>query len=90
MSVYDTLTPAQRSLRARMASHASWANTTDPGARSRAGRDAAFRQFEDQVDPDRTLPADERLRRAKSAQRARMSQLAYQREAAKRAAREGK
>lgn len=90
MSVYDTLSPAQRSLRARMASHASWANTADPEARSRPGRDAAFKRFEDQVDPDGTLPPDERFRRAKSAQSAHMAQLAFRREAAKRAAKKAK
>jgi hypothetical protein len=74
--VYESLTPGQRSLRARTAAHASWANTSNPAARTRPGAQAAFRRFEDQVDPDRTLPEDERYRRAKSAQRAHMSAIA--------------
>lgn len=76
MSVYETLTPGQRALRARGASYASWANTADPAARTRNGKNAAFRRFEDQVDPDRLLEDDERFRRAKAAQRAHMSSIA--------------
>lgn len=76
MSVYETLTPGQRSLRARTASFTSWANTSDTTARTRPGAQAAFRKFEDQVDPNRTLPDDERFRRAKAAQRAHMSAIA--------------
>jgi hypothetical protein len=34
----EGLTPAERSLRARMAAHASWANTSDRTARTAAGR----------------------------------------------------
>lgn len=83
MSVYESMTPAQRSLRARTASYASWANTPDPAARTRNGAQAAFRRFEDQVDPERLLPEDERYRRAKAAQRAHMSSIAYKRVRAK-------
>jgi hypothetical protein len=74
--VYESLTPGQRALRARTAAHASWAKTKDPAARTRNGAQAAFRRFEDEVDPERELPEDERYRRAKSAQRAHMSAIA--------------
>jgi hypothetical protein len=77
MTVFESMTPAERSLRARMAAYQSWANTSDPAARTRNGARAAFKRFEDQVDPDRTLPDDERLRRAKAAERAHMLALAF-------------
>jgi hypothetical protein len=55
----NDLTPAQRSLRARIAAHASWANTSDRSARTAAARKAALDKFERQVDPDNVLPAEE-------------------------------
>jgi hypothetical protein len=70
------LSPAERSLRARLAVHTSWANTTDPSERTRPGREAADRRFEDAVDPDRQLPEAERKRRALHARRAHMQGLA--------------
>jgi hypothetical protein len=67
------LTPAQRTLRARLAAcvmHAAGKTNTAPAA-------AAWRRrFEDQVDPDRTLPPDERERRVQLAIRAHMTGLA--------------
>src|SRR5262249_41219444 len=48
---FDPLTPEQRSLRARLASHASWARTDDPSARTAPARSAFFHRFEQQVDP---------------------------------------
>lgn len=41
-----SLTPEQRTLRARMAVHKSWANTADPSARTAPGRAAAMGKFE--------------------------------------------
>lgn len=73
----SSLTPEQRSLRARQAVLESWANTSDPSARTKPGRDAAFAKFERQVDPDGVLPAAERKRRAEAARRAHMQRLAY-------------
>lgn len=64
------LTPAQRTLRASAAAHASWANTTDRAARTEPARRAALAKFEDQVDPERKLEPEERTRRALSARRA--------------------
>lgn len=66
----DTLTPAERSLRARLAVLTSWENTRDPSARTQPGRDKFDQRFLDQVDPDRTLPEAERLRRVEYARRA--------------------
>lgn len=84
MSVYDTLTPAQRSLRARIASNTAWANCPDRAAKARHAQAGLLRKFEEQVDPEHVLPDDERLKRAKAARRAHMSRLAYEREKAKR------
>lgn len=72
----ETLTPAQRSLRARIASHASWAKTADPTARTRPGLDKFLERFENEVDPDRTLEPAERARRAEHARKAYFSSLA--------------
>lgn len=71
------LSPEQRSLRAKIAVHASWANTADPSARTAPGRKAFDQRFYDQVDPDRTLPEAERERRASHARSAYFSRLAY-------------
>jgi hypothetical protein len=73
----EPLSPAERSLRARLAAHQSWALTTDPAARTRPGTDAFLARFEKQVDPEGTLPEAERRRRAESAKKAYMTALAY-------------
>ena len=68
------LSPAQRSLRARIAAesqHAQGKTNTGPA------REAAFQKFLDEVDPDQTLPETERLRRAEHARKAHMTRLAY-------------
>ena len=72
------LTPAERTLRARMASHASWANTEDVDARTKPGRDAFLSKFERDVDPDGVLPELERKRRAEHARKAYFARLALE------------
>jgi hypothetical protein len=71
------LSPSQRALRASIASNTGWANTADPSKRTEPGRKAFLRRFEDEVDPDRVLPAAERRRRAEYAKRAHMARLAF-------------
>lgn len=73
----EPLTPAERSLRARIAVHTSWANTADRTARTAPGRQASMARFEKQVDPDGTLDPAERARRADQAMRAHMARLAF-------------
>lgn len=80
-----TLTPEQRSLRARMAAHASWANTSDPQTRTAAARDRFAARFEREVDPDGVLSPAERERRAESARKRYFAQLAYKSASARRA-----
>ena len=73
----DSLTPAQKALRARIASHASWANTADPSARTSAGRSAFLERFEREVDPEGVLPEAERKRRAEHKRKQYFAQLAF-------------
>jgi hypothetical protein len=76
---YPTRTPATASDRrsiARLAAHARWAKEPDRSAATQAARDGLARKFEDQVDPDRVLTAEERAMRAESARRAHFQRLA--------------
>jgi hypothetical protein len=74
--IYTTMTPEQRTLRARIAAHASWAKTSDRTAKARKGAAALLARFERQVDPDSRLPPEERRKRAESARKAHMLSLA--------------
>ncbi len=65
----------ERTLRARVAAHTLHA-THDPHETTAAARAAFLARFEDQVDPERVLPAGERQRRARHALKAHMSRLA--------------
>lgn len=80
-----SLTPAERSLRARLASHASWAKTPDPSARTAAARSKFLDRFERQVDPDGDLDPADRARRAEHARKAYMQSLALKSARARRA-----
>jgi len=67
------LTPQQRSLRARLAAyamHAQGKTNTGPATIAHLAR------FERQVDPDGSLPPDERQRRARHALKSYMAALA--------------
>lgn len=72
----EPLTAQQRVLRARIASHASWANTEEREQRTRTARDRAWARFEDMVDPDKTMDPVERQKRAESGRKAYFSSLA--------------
>ncbi len=88
------LTPSERALRARIASHASWASTEDPAARTApartASRTALDTRFEREVDPDGTLPPAERTRRAEHARKAYFAGLALKSARSRRKARESR
>ena len=79
------LTPEQRSLRARIASHESWARTPDASARTAPGRKAFLDRFERQVDPNGELSPAERARRAEHARKAYFARLALKSARARRA-----
>lgn len=64
------MTPEERKHRARLGAHTSWANTTNPSARTAPAREAALGRFEKEVDPDGVLLPEERARRAKHAKAA--------------------
>lgn len=64
------LAAERKSLAARAAAHASWANTPNPAARTEPARKAARDRFETQVDPDGLLDPAERTRRAEHARKA--------------------
>lgn len=70
------LTPAERSLRSRAAAHRSWANTTDPAARTAPARQSFLNRFEREVDPEGVLPLTDRARRAEHARKAYFARLA--------------
>lgn len=72
------LTPAERSLRASIAAHSRWATTPTAERRRQAdrGQAALVARFAAQVDPDGTLPPDERDKLARNAYAAHMKRLA--------------
>ncbi|GAA2311379.1 hypothetical protein SVIO_102960 [Streptomyces violaceusniger] len=70
------LTAQQRRYRARLAAHASWANTSDRKARTAAGTAAFLERFERQVDPEGALPAEVRQQMAVHARTTYMLRLA--------------
>lgn len=69
------MTPAERTLRARIAAHSSWANTPDRTARARKAVDATLARFERQVDPEGHFSPAQRRQMAESARRAHMARL---------------
>ena len=78
------MTPQHCRRRARIAAHASWANTADRAARTAAGTKAFLDRFERQIDPEGVLPAQVRAAMAKHARTAYMLQLAERSAAARR------
>ena len=70
-------TPTERSLRARLAAHESWARTSDRTGRTESARRAFDDRFEKQVDPDSVLDPVLRAQMAESARRAYYSRMAY-------------
>ncbi len=68
--------PSDRSLSASIAANTRWANEANWTAATRPARDAFEARFLDQVDPERTLPAAERSRRAANAKKAYFHSLA--------------
>ena len=79
-----SLTPTERTLRARLAVETSWANTPDRTARTAAARKAALDRFEREVDPEGVLPPGERALRAEHARKAYFTRLALKSSQARR------
>lgn len=69
------MTPAERTMRARLGAHAQWARTEDRTARTAAARSGFYKRFENEVDPDGVLSPAERAQRAENARKAHMLKL---------------
>jgi hypothetical protein len=82
------LSPAERTLRARLAAHTMHARH-DARETTANGRAAFLARFEAEVDPDSALPMEERRRRAEHARRAYFTRLALASAKARRARRQG-
>lgn len=81
------LTPAQRTLRARLAAHHKWAQTEDPSAATapaRAASPGSLDYWERQVDPAGTLDPADRARRAEHAKKAYFASLSLKASKARR------
>ena len=78
--------PNERQLIARAAAPQSWAATSNRTARTANARQAFLAKFEDLVDPNRELPADERARRAMNARKSHFARLALRSAQARRSA----
>jgi hypothetical protein len=72
----ENLTPSQRTMRARIAAHESWARTADRTERTAPARKAALDRFERLVDPNGELDETTRKQLADSAKRAHFQRLA--------------
>ncbi len=75
MSKPESMSPAERSLRARIAAHAMHARR-DPAETTAKVRAAFLNKFERQADPEGQLPPEERQRRAEHLRRAHFARLA--------------
>ena len=82
----ESLTPTERALRGRIGAFTLHARH-DPRATTAAARVAFNGRFVDLVDPERTLPEDERRRRVEAARKAYFTRLAYRSALARRTAR---
>src|SRR6266508_1823302 len=79
------LSPAERTLRARLAAHTMHAKH-DARETTAAARAAFLARFEAEVDPGNALPPEERRRRAEQARSAYFTRLAFERAKAARLA----
>jgi hypothetical protein len=84
------LNAQQRTRRARIAAHASWANTADRQGRTAPATTAFLARFERQVDPLGVLEPEIRATMAEHARRAYMLQLAEKSAKARRRAADGR
>ena len=70
------MTPAERKLRGQIGAYSLHAQR-DPRETTAKARAAFLTKFLDEVDPHRTLPEAERIRRAQCARKAHFAKLAY-------------
>lgn len=79
------MTPAERSLRARLAAHILHSRV-DPKSHTAPARAAFDARFEREADPDGVLPLEERLRRAGHLKKAHFTRMALRSAQARRRA----
>ena len=82
------MTQEERKLAARIAAHDRWAHEPDRTAATAPARAALMATFERQVDPNGTLPPDERAWRAEHARKAFYGRLALKSARSRRKSRE--
>ena len=70
------LSPAERSMRGKLAAHSLHSRIADPSAHTAPARQAFLDRFEREVDPDGVLPPEQRARRAEHARKAYFTRLA--------------
>lgn len=80
-----SLTPTERTLRARLAAHSLHASV-DPTEHTEPARKAFLERFDKEVDPDGILDPKERARRAEHAKKAYFARLALKSSKARRKA----
>jgi hypothetical protein len=83
LAASTSLTPAERTLRARAAAHKRWAQE-DPTEQAKKAQAGLLAKFEREVDPEGKLPPAERTRRAEQARRSHMAVLALKSSKARR------
>jgi hypothetical protein len=88
MARYESISPAERSLRARLAAYAQHGHR-DPHEATAKARAAFLAKFEREADPEGVLPPEERRRRAESLRRAHFARLALASVKARRRAKGG-
>jgi len=88
MPRYESISPAERSLRARLAAHALHGKRDRRETTAKA-RAAFLAKFDREADPEGVLPPEERQRRAESLRRAHFARLALASAKARRKAKGG-
>jgi len=71
----DARSAAEKSLQARRAVRISWANTSDPAARTEPARRARLERLANRFDPNHQLSNEERERRAKQLRAAELAEF---------------
>jgi hypothetical protein len=80
----EKMTRAQRTTKARIAAHTSWAKTPDRARRTAPAREAAHSRFERIVDPHEVMEPEQRAKAADSARAAHYRSMALKSHEARR------
>lgn len=75
MNPYQHMDPEERSLRAQVAAHESWAQTTDRQARIKPALDGQIAKFAREADPDGVMSPEQRAAAARNRQLAHMARM---------------